>query len=247
MLKSDLCDYSDAYIVVKGRISVRATENTDKGQKDIALKKNAQFRSCTTKINSASIDYVEDLDIVMPMYNLLQYSQNCSMASGSLWNYYRQEIDDADDNASDGKSFKYKTKIIGNAETRPARPVQAEPDQYGNQPSPPAQPSIPSLNTEVTIPLRYPSNFWRSLDLPLKNSEVELHLKWSKNCVLIEEDDDIIGIIFAITSTKLCVPVVTFFINDNIKSSKIIIQGFKRTISWNKYRPEITTQQKNNN
>ena len=83
--------------------------------------------------------------------------------------------------------------------------------------------------------------------MPLKNSEVETHLKWSKNCVLIEECDDIIGIIFAITSTELYVPVVTFFIDDNIKFSKIIKQGFKRTTSLNKYTPEITTQSKNNN
>ena len=65
--------------------------------------------------------------------------------------------------------------------------------------------------------------------------------------MLIEECDDIIGIIFAITSTELYVPVVTFFIDDNIKFSKIIKQGFKRTTSLNKYRPEITTQSKNNN
>ena len=56
-------------------------------------------------------DNAEDLDIVMPMYNLLEYSQNYSMTSGSLWNYYRDKIDDVDDNASDDKSFEYKTKM----------------------------------------------------------------------------------------------------------------------------------------
>ena len=64
---------------------------------------NAQFRSCITKINITLNDNAEDLNIVMPMYNLLEYSQNCSMTSGSFFNYYREEINNVDDNASDGK------------------------------------------------------------------------------------------------------------------------------------------------
>ena len=84
MLRSDLCDYSDAYIVVKGRINVRATGNTDIEEKDVTFKNNAAFRSCVTKINSILIDNGEDFDIVMLMYNLLEYSQNHPMTSGSL-------------------------------------------------------------------------------------------------------------------------------------------------------------------
>ena len=110
MLIIDLCDYCNPHIVVKGRINVRATGNTDIGQKDLAFKNHAPFSSCITEINSAFIDNTEDLDIVMLMCNLLQYSQNYSTTSGNLWNYYRDEIADVDDNASDGKSFKYKTK-----------------------------------------------------------------------------------------------------------------------------------------
>ena len=79
------------------------------------------------------------------------------------------------------------------------------------------------------------------------NCEIELNLKWTKNCVLLEEDDNIIGVSFAITSTKLYAQVVTLSINDNIKFLENINQGFKRTISWNKYRSEITEQPKNNN
>ena len=74
---------------------------------------NVPFRSCFSKINSTLIDNAEDPDIVMPMYNLLDYSQNCSLKSGSLLNYYRDEIDEVDDNASDSKLFEYKTKIVG--------------------------------------------------------------------------------------------------------------------------------------
>ena len=88
MLRSDFCDYSDAYIVVKGTIdflALAANEN-DKAEKNVAFKNNAPFTSCISKINSTLIDNA-DFDIVMLMYNLLEYSQNYSMISGSLWNY----------------------------------------------------------------------------------------------------------------------------------------------------------------
>ena len=74
---------------------------------------NVPFRSCISKINSTLIDNTEDSDIVMPMYNLLDYSQNYSLKSGSLLNHYRDEIDEIDDNASESKLFEYKTKIVG--------------------------------------------------------------------------------------------------------------------------------------
>ena len=85
MLRSYLCDYSDAYIVVKGTIDllVAAANENDKVENDVEIN-NAPFRSCISKINSTLIDNAEDLDIVMPMYNLLEYSQNYSMTSGSL-------------------------------------------------------------------------------------------------------------------------------------------------------------------
>ena len=107
----------------------------------------------------------------MTMYNLFEYSQNYSMTSGSLWNYYREEVDDVYDNAPDGKPFKYKAKIIGKTE---ARPKQEDPDQARNQ-NP--QAPILSLNTKVAVPLKYLSNFWRSLVLSLINCAVELALK----------------------------------------------------------------------
>ena len=81
----------------------------DKAEKDISFENNAPFRSCISKINSTLIDNAEDFDIVMLMYNLLEYSQNYSMKSGSLWNYHRDEIDDVDDNTSDCKLCEYKT------------------------------------------------------------------------------------------------------------------------------------------
>ena len=121
MLRSDLCDYSDTYIVVKGTIDLLAdaANENDRAEKDIASENNTLFRSWISKINSGLISSADDLYIVMPMYNLLEYSQDYSMTSGSLWNYYTDEIDDVDDNVSDSKSFKYKTKIVGKTPQRP--------------------------------------------------------------------------------------------------------------------------------
>ena len=95
--------------------------------------------------------------------------------------------------------------------------------------------------------LFHSNNFWRSLDLALINCEIEHDLSRTKDCVLIEQNNNIAGVNFVITSTKRYVPIVTLSINDNIKLLENIKQGFKRTISWNNYRSEITTQTKNNN
>ena len=117
MLRSDLCDYSDVYIVVKETIdlSASAANENDKAEKNFAFKNNAPFRSCISKtlISKTLIGNLEELDIAMLIYNLLEYSQNYTMTSGSLWNHYRVDIDIINDNASDGRSFKYKAKIIG--------------------------------------------------------------------------------------------------------------------------------------
>ena len=94
MQRPDLCDYSDAYIVGKEKITVEGTNDASKGNKNLAYKNNAPFISCISKVNKTLIDNTEDLYIVMVMYNLLKYSENYSITSGSLWNYYRDEIND---------------------------------------------------------------------------------------------------------------------------------------------------------
>ena len=79
MLESDLCDYRDAYIVVKGKIIVQGDDNDKRRNKKLTFKINTPFRSCISKINNTFVDNAKDLDIVMPMYNLLEYSENYSM------------------------------------------------------------------------------------------------------------------------------------------------------------------------
>ena len=111
MLRYDLCDYSDAYIVVKGNITVTYPDGA-KRNKAVAFKNNAPFINCISKINGVKIDNAEDLDVVMPMYNLLEYSKNYRKTTGSLWNYYRDEP--SNPLSSNSESFKYKTSITRN-------------------------------------------------------------------------------------------------------------------------------------
>ena len=124
MLRSDLCDYADAYILVNGTVRVTAAVSAnnirDIKNRKLILKNNAPFVSCITRINGELIEDTDDLDIVMPMYNLLEYSKNYRKAIGSLYNCYRDELTNdnnnnfANRNVVNSNNFKYKNKIIGN-------------------------------------------------------------------------------------------------------------------------------------
>ena len=111
MLRSDLSNFSDAHIVVKGNIIVAEPDDAKKN-KVVEFKDNAPFINCISKINGVKMDNAEDLDVLMPLYNLLEYSKNYEKTTGSLWNYYRGEPNDP--LSSDSESFKYKNNIRGN-------------------------------------------------------------------------------------------------------------------------------------
>ena len=117
MLKSSLCDYSDAYILVKGTVTITrvgddaAGRQADERNKGVIFKACVSFSNCRSEINNTEIDIAKDIDIVMPMYNLIEYSDSYSKTSGSLWQYYK---DDLKDYLADSESFKCKVKIIGN-------------------------------------------------------------------------------------------------------------------------------------
>ena len=110
MLRSDLYDYSDAYVWVKGRITVTDPNNNANFDRRLTLKNNAPFISCTLKINGELVQNAEDLDIVIPMYNLLEYSKSYLKTSGSLFNYYRDEPKDHDE--GDGDQSEAQTLLI---------------------------------------------------------------------------------------------------------------------------------------
>ena len=234
MLRSDLCDYSDAYIFVKGDITLEGDNDANKRNKNLVFKNNALFISCISKINGIKIDNAEGLDVVMPMYNLLKYCKNYRKTSGSLWNHYRDEPNDR--LSSNSESCKYKTSVVAKT----------------------PQNNDSLTNAKVVIPLKHLSNFWKSLNTPLINCEVELILTWSKNCVLAdtttrdaEGDNPAIvaptGLEFKITDTKLYVPVVTLSKENDTQFLEQLKSRFKRTIKWNKYRSQMTDQPQNNN
>ena len=174
MLRSYLCDFSDVYIVVKGDITITEPDNA-KRNKSVAFENNAPFINSILKINGVEIDNAEDLDVVMPMCNLLEYSKNYRRTAGRLWSYYRDE-------PSAGEAGYYANKVIKN-------------------------------ETEVVIPWKHFSNFWKGLNVQLIKCEIELILTWSKNCVLVDmtvANNPPTGLEFQITDTKLSIPVVTF-------------------------------------
>ena len=207
MLRSSLCDYSDAYILVKGNISVNNIVTADAGanntNKKVIFKNCAAFTKCISRINNTDIDNAQDIDIVMPTYNLIGYSDNYSKTSGSLWQYYK---DDPNDNITQSESFKSKIKITGKT---PAA---------GN-----------TKDVEIIVPLKYLSNFWRTLEMPLINCEVNLILTWSANCVIVYTNVANQGATFAVKEANLYVPVVTLSTQDNAKLLPQLKAGFKRS------------------
>ena len=226
MLKSSLCDYSDAYILVKGRITIEgagadaAARQADERDKGVAFKNCALFTNCISEINNMQIDNAKDIDIVMPMYNLIEYSDNYEKASGSLWQYFR---DEPNGNIEDSESFKSKIKITGKT---------------------PNNNNVKDV--EIMVPLKYLSDFWRTLEMPLINCAVNLILTWSSTCVITVSNG---AGTFEITDTKLYVPVVTLSTQENTKLLQHLKSGFKRVINWNKYlsKPELIRRNLNLN
>ena len=220
--------------------------------RQVILKNNAPFISCISKINFVLFENAEDLDIVIPMYNVLKYSKYYSKTSTSLWNYYRDElIDETNDNNGpnknviNSKSFKYKTSITGSTYNVSRRIT----DTDGNLVNNPNydQNKRGTKEVEIAMPLKHLSNFWKMLDIPLINCGVSLALSWSANCVITSSekklvraaqggnpavyDDSPTNAVFKIKHCKLYVPVVTL--------------SAERTIKWNKYRSEMSNQPKN--
>ena len=147
----------------------------------------------------------------MPMYNLIEYSDNYTDTSGSLWNFEGYEITNNANvtNDNNAPSFKYKSNLIGNTED----------DGTKN-------------GVKIAVPLKYLSNFRRSLEMPLINCQVELSLKWYETCSLTTATTAT----FKITDAKRYAPIVTLSVEDNSKLTKLLKEGFKRPIYWNEYK-----------
>ena len=140
LLRSDVCYFSDAYILLKGIITVTEPDNA-KRNKAVTFKNNAPFINRISKINGVQVGNTEDLDIVMPMNNLLEYSKNYRNTTGSLWKYYRDEA--SNPLSSNSESFKYKTSITENTYNVGDDEVGYDADTVGKN------------EIEVVIPLKY--------------------------------------------------------------------------------------------
>ena len=173
-IESSLCDYADTFILVTGDIAVTRTiaaagdDLVQRNQRlaaatQVAFKNCTPFKDCRTEIYDIFVDYADFINISVPMYNLIEYSNNHSDTSGSLWGFKRDDaVNNADvTNDDNTPSFKYKSNLITNTE---------------------ANGTINGV--KIAVPLKYLSNFWRSLEMLLIICKVELSLKWIENCVL---------------------------------------------------------------
>ena len=202
-LESSLCDYSDAYILVTGNITVTRTIAGDPVQRkqvlteatQVVFKNCAPFKKCFTEIDGTLVDDPHFINITMPMNNLIEYSDNYSDTSGRLWSFKRDEMDNNAKvtNNDNVHSFKYKASNIGNTKNNGIR-----------------------KGVKIAVPIKYLRHFWRSLEMPVINCKIELSLEWIENCVLtaapIGTNADATGAdsaTFEITDAKLYVPIIS--------------------------------------
>ena len=157
----------------------------------------------------------------MPMYDLIEYSNNHSKLSGKLWQYYKDKpgLTDPCGVANNSASFKFKLKITGKTAAGATK------------------------NVEIMMAFKYLNNFCRTLQMHLINCELNLILTLSDKCVL---SNDTKATIFTITDTNIYVPAVTYVgyvsTQDNAKLLHLLKPGFKRTINWNKYQSKVTIE-----
>ena len=154
------------------------------------------------------------------MCNLIEYSDNYSDSTASLYQFKIQEpLDNNADLAIEGSSsFKYKSNLLGNASGEGRTAVWK--------------------NVKIIVPLKYISSFFRSLEIPLINTKLYIELNYSKNSIISNVEGDST---FKITKTELHVPVVTLNTEDNNKLNKLLDGEFKRKVYWNGYRSKIET------
>ena len=197
--------------MVTGNITVAANNNTD-----VAFKNCAPFSTCTTKINDTFVDEANHVYIAMPMYILIEYSDSYSDTSASLWQFKSDEVpvDNADLSINNFQLFKYKAALLGKTA-----------DAINNTNS-----SV--KEAKIVVPLKYLSNFWRSLEMPLINGKVCLKLNWIEDCILSSAGDTAK---FTVTDTKLHVSIVTLSTKNSTNLAKQLNHEFNRSVYWNSY------------
>ena len=252
-----LCDFNDACIVVTGKIT--ATSPNPPGgvnySRNLAFKSCAPFFSFELRINSQKIDFFDDLNMAIPMFNLLYYSKSLRKTTGFFWNYCPDKPNSTyvGDNArtrifypiSGSESDDYKTKLLGKL--------------------PDGEEELEDI--KIVIPLKNLSSFMFNLDILLINVEIELILKWSQYCLLTEEAtrtrntaeagppvlhevaavNTPSDLKFNITNCKLYVPVVTLQTEYQKKLYEELKTGITIDFTWSKYRSQAINQTATNN
>ena len=203
VIKSNLCDYSDAYILVTGNITSTGGDAVTRN----AFKNYAPFTKCTTHLNDEHVDNANDLEIIMPMYKLIECRDNYSDTSGRLWQFKRDEspvtnaVNPDNVSTTNSTTFKYKSSFFKSLEV----------DDNGV-----------FKDMKIAVPLKYLTNLWRSLEMPLINWKIHLELNCGKDCVMSTIGDRKCKT----TNTKLYVPIVTLSCKDNLKLVKQLEEGF---------------------
>ena len=192
IIKPNLCDFPDAYILVTRNIAVTSGNDDTK----FAFKNCTPFTRCVTHINDEHVQFKRD-------------SQNMTDAGNP-------------DNVTtdDSSSFKYKLSLLGKSTLDGA---------HGK-----------SKDVKIVVQIKYLSNFFRLLEMPLINCKIHLEFSWTNICVMSGIAGDTT---FKITSTKLYVPIVTLSTKDNVNLTKQLNEGFKRYVYWNEYKSKIETQE----
>ena len=204
---------------------------------NVAFKNCSIFTRCVTHVNDQHINTGDDFDIIMPMYNLIEYSDNYADSSATLYQFKRDEspMNEAGnpnnvalDNST---SFKYKVNLLG-------KTTDADDNDRSLK------------NVKIVVPLQYVSVFFRSLEMPLVNCKIHIELNWNNTCVMYGADTYAGGnnvnnreATFQITRTKLYVPIVTLSTKDNVNLIKQLNEGFKRSVYWNEYKSKIGTKE----
>ena len=186
ILKSGLCDYSDAYIHVKEAITVNNTAaadaNANNTNKKRIFKNCALFTNSIIEINNTQVDNAKDIDVIVPLYNLLKCSPAYAKTSSTLWQCCKDipavednnaNVDFTENNLTD--SFNFKVKRTGQTRDDGAK------------------------NVEIMVPLKYSNNFWRTLEMPLIKCEISLILTWFADCVIVSTNVSNHNATFAIT------------------------------------------------
>ena len=177
------------------------------------------------QINDMFVDEANHIYIAMPMYNLIEYSDNYSDTSGSLWQFKRDEVPagNVDLTIDNSQSFKYKAAL-----------VRKTADQNDGKSS--------VKDTKIVVPLKYLSNFWKSLEIPLINCKVYVELNWTENCILPSAGN---SAKFEITDAKLHVPIVTLSTKNSANLTKQLNGRFKRSVYWNSFEKKVMERKSN--